>query len=141
MALPGALTDRAHDSLQEIIDRRNALEAEGRKQAEEIARLTADLTKAKADLEGLEVFRPILENAPTRVAVNIEDRKTAMLLEARARKVFGKAFGDFESDDKLVRKRARMNVDTIALACIKYGLGHWDGTHREFLSSGARVGR
>lgn len=130
MALPGPgiQSDKIRGDLSTLISRSNQIEETNRQMAEEMATLRKRNDELEKESEQFEIFRPILENPPTRLEVCIRDKRVAMELEARTKKLYGKLAGDDGSKDADQRRRWRINLDIVALACIKTGLASWDRT-------------
>jgi hypothetical protein len=131
---------KGHEYLDEIIARRLELEATTSQQAEQIQKLEAELRQAKEDMEDFEELRPLIEAPPQRLEVVITDRRIAIALEARARKIFGQRFPRDAEADTAARKAARRYVGEVATACIQQGLKSWEKTYMRYLSPATRIG-
>lgn len=138
-AVPGTQleTEKIRGDLGALIGRSKELERTNQVLSEEIATLRKRNGELEQESADFEIFRPILENPPTRLEVCIRDKRVAMELEARVRKLYGRQAGDDQSEEADQRRRWRINLDTVALACIKTGLQSWDRTYARHLSKAA----
>lgn len=142
MAIPGQVvaSDKIRGDLSTLIARSQQAEERVRELAEEMVALRKRNEELETESEQFDIFRPILENPPTRLEVCIRNKRVAMQLEARVMKLYGRNAGSDQSDDPNKRRQWRINLDLVALACIKTGLESWDRTYARHLSKATGVG-
>lgn len=136
----GAEILKGHEYLDQIVARGQELERTTAEQAEKIQKLEDELRQAKEDMADFEELRPLIENPPQKLEVVITDKRIAIQLEARARKVFAGRFPRDTEQDAATRKAARRYLGEVATACIQQGLKSWDKTYTRYLSPAIRVG-
>lgn len=85
----------------------------------------------------LREFEPLLEDEATILQVFIREPRVLRLLQGRALKAFGASGQHPETIDKendVLRRRARMNYDTIIAGCLDYALGPaWNTVYARYI--------
>ena len=127
-------SEKIRGDLNALINRSKTTDETNRVLSEQIATLQARNAELETEMEDFEIFRPILENPPTRLEVCIRSKRVAMELEGRVKNMYKKGAGSDDSEDPEQRRRWRAKLDIVALACIKTGLDSWDRTYARYLS-------
>lgn len=109
-----------------ILAERQRLADENEALKEKVAKLEERLGGMVEKYKELKVFEPLLEDAPQILQVCIKNAKIVRMLQARALKAYGPKFGahpdSIDKENVELRRRARMNYDTILEAVLHHGL-------------------
>jgi hypothetical protein len=120
-----AIATKDLQSLQNVIERHEELQAQNEQKDDRIAALEAELKEAKQDNKDFEQFRPLLEPVPLRF-YKIQLSDSALMKQAlgRMKNVYGPRFDrelkDMSDLDAEQTKFIRQCLDSFVLACVRH---------------------
>lgn len=117
----------------------NRLAAENAELKEKNAKNEAELAELKEKYEAVKEFTPLLDdNAPTAIQVHLGNGRIVRKLMVAALKMYGREgqHPDEIQENETLRRRARMNFQTIVEACVDYGCGDgWNTVRSRYIKS------
>ena len=112
-------TSAALDSIQQIIQNNNTLQAQLNQLVKINEGLRNEIAELKVKNDRLKIFEGLVESEIQYLTVYVRDKPTVDKLRGRAVQLFGKG-ADLDSKDDTVRKSAARRIDEIVEMCIWY---------------------
>lgn len=126
MALSQGHIEEAKQGIDMIYSELGTLRADLKTVTEKLERRDKRIAELEESSKGLEQFRPLIDGKTSEAPMmHVRDRNTLMLLRAFSVQVHKKlgGLGDPSlTKDKALQKRARLNLDYVLTACLKFAL-------------------
>ena len=130
---------KATQQLEQIIANNKQLEAQIRDKDEKIKDIETQYGELTAKFKQVEQFLPLTQEMAdlTHWTFTLRDRATLETLMARATQLYGQKFtGAVNNDDEATRRSARLRIDDIATAMLKFACQplNWSKIYSAYLS-------
>jgi len=145
MALAQTHIEDAKQGIDLIYSELSSLRAEVKTVTEKLERRDKRIAELEASGKGLEQFRPLIrEESGETLMMHVRDKTTLMLLRGFSVQVHNKLdkLGDPSlTKDKGLKRRARLNLDYVMTACLKFALepGNRHKVRAKYLSKANEV--